>query len=356
MGQPGRHADRDVSAEPGTARIRAAGDGDIEAVDALWRACGLWRPWNDPVKDIAFCRDSADAELFVAELDGILVGTVMCGHDGHRGWLYYLAVDPAQQRQGLGRRLVRHAEGWLHRRGAPKVQLMIRTGNRAIEAFYETLGYEVSGVFVMERFLDRDAAAARQQARQDSPPPEAGPGQIEVVTTYLEMLEAPHRTSVAPPPGTALLKLDDPSVAFYRFLYETVGESWLWYERRQLADDALREIISDPDVDIYVLYTGGEPAGYVELDRRMPGAIELAYLGLRPGHVGQGLGRFLLSSAVDSAWRHGPRRLWVHTCNLDDPRALGLYQRVGFTVYKQERAIIDDPRTTGLIPAREKYG
>lgn len=343
-----------MSDQPATARIRAAGDGDIEAIDALWRACGLWRPWNDPLKDIAFCRASADAELFVAADGDRLVGTVMCGHDGHRGWVYYLAVDPGLQRQGLGRRLMRHAEGWLRRRGAPKCQLMIRHGNRAVEAFYEGLGYSHSGVFVMERFLDKAAAAAREKAHKEAPP--GGPNQIEVVTTYLEMRAAPRRPSVTPQRGTALLRLDQPSAAFYRFLYDQVGAPWLWYERRQMSDDALLAVITDPKVDIYVLYADGEPAGYAELDRRTRGEIELAYLGLRPDYVGHGLGLYLLSWAVDAAWRHGPDRLWVHTCNLDHPRALGLYQRVGFAVYKQERTMIDDPRTSGSFQTYEKDG
>lgn len=337
-----------MSTPPPGGRIRAAGDGDIEAIDALWRACGLWQPWNDPVKDIAFCRASTDAELFVAVTGDRLVGTVMCGHDGHRGWVYYLAVDPATQRQGLGRRLMRHAEGWLRRRGAPKCQLMIRHGNRAVEAFYKALGYTHSDVAVMERFLDKEARTARDKARKEG---EAGADKIELVTTYLEMRQAPRRPNVAPPRGTALLRLEQPSLAFYRFLYDQVGEPWLWYERRQMTDDALMAIIADPKVDIYVLYADGEPAGYVELDRRARGEVELAYLGLRPDYVGHGLGLYLLSWAVDAAWRHGPDRLWVHTCNLDHPRALGLYQRVGFTVYKQERTMIDDPRTTGQIPS-----
>ena len=341
-----------MTAEPATARIRAAGDGDVGAIDALWRACGLWRPWNDPVKDIAFCRASADAELFVAEADKRIVGTVMCGHDGHRGWVYYLAVDPAAQRHGLGRRLMRHAEGWLRRRGAPKCQLMIRNGNRAVEAFYAALGYRVSDVFVMERFLDANAEAARRKAQQDNAAEaaDAGPGRLDVVTTYLEMRAAPRRPNAAPPPGTALMRLDAPSVAFYRFLYDTVGAPWLWYERRLMTDDALAAVIDDPMVDVYVLFVGGEPAGFAELDRRSPPDIELAYLGLRPDYVGQGLGLYLLSWAVDAAWQHGPERLWVHTCNLDHPRALGLYQRIGFAVYQQEHSVIDDPRTTGLIP------
>jgi ribosomal protein S18 acetylase RimI-like enzyme len=339
-----------VTAEPATARIRAAGDGDIEAIGALWRACGLWRPWNDPVEDIAFCRAAADAELFVAEAGNRIVGTVMCGHDGHRGWVYYLAVDPAAQRQGLGRRLMRHAEGWLRRRGAPKCQLMIRNGNRAVEAFYEALGYRVSDVFVMERFLDEAAGAARRAAHQEGAEAADAPGKLEVITTYLEMRAAPRRPNTAPPPGTALLRLDAPSVAFYRFLYDTVGTPWLWYERRLMTDEALAAVIGDRMVDVYGLFVGGEPAGYAELDRRTPPDIELAYLGLRPEFVGQGLGLYLLSWVVDAAWQHDPDRLWVHTCSLDHPRALGLYQRIGFSVYRQERSVIDDPRTIGLIP------
>jgi GNAT superfamily N-acetyltransferase len=116
-------------------------------------------------------------------------------------------------------------------------------------------------------------------------------------------------------------------------------------------DDALAALIGDPAVDIYVLYQGGEPAGFAELDRRQRGEIELAYLGLRPDFIGHGLGLYLLSWAVDAAWSHEPDRLWVHTCNLDHPRALGLYQRVGFQVFHQERTKIDDPRATGLLPA-----
>jgi ribosomal protein S18 acetylase RimI-like enzyme len=327
-----------VTEPPARARIRAAVDGDVEAIGALWRACGLWRPWNDPVRDIAFCRAAADAELFVAEANDRLAGTVMCGHDGHRGWVYYLAVDPTVQRQGLGRRLMRHAERWLRRRGAPKCQLMVRNGNRPVEAFYRALGYERSDVFVMERFLDKAAAAARQAAGL-----ERG-RRIEVVTTYLQMRAAPRRPQAAPPSGTALLRLQAPSVAFYRFLYDTVGAPWLWYERRQMDDDVLAAIIGDPKVDVFTLFLSGEPAGFAELDRRTTSEIELAYLGLRPEFIGHGLGLYLVSWAVDAAWQHGPERLWVHTCNLDHPRALGLYQRAGFTVYRQERTMIDDPR------------
>jgi GNAT superfamily N-acetyltransferase len=117
-------------------------------------------------------------------------------------------------------------------------------------------------------------------------------------------------------------------------------------------DDAtLSAIIRDDRVEIYVLYVDGVPAGFAELDRREAEEIELAYFGLMPDFVGRGLGRFLLTWAIDTAWSHEPERLWVNTNSLDHPKALALYQRCGFRPYKQEPKLFDDPRITGLIPA-----
>ena len=101
-----------------------------------------------------------------------------------------------------------------------------------------------------------------------------------------------------------------------------------------------------------MLYVSGAPAGYTELDRRKENEIEVAYCGLVPDFIGQGLGTYFLNWTIDTAWRYRPGRLWVHTCNLDHPRALQTYQRAGFVPYKQETKVIDDPRATGLIPPR----
>lgn len=171
-------------------------------------------------------------------------------------------------------------------------------------------------------------------------------GKIETVITYLEMTDPPTSPPPAPPSvGVTLLKADEPAVSFYRFLYNAVGGDWLWYERREMDDEALAAIIGSPDVEVYVLRVGGVPAGYGELDYREKPHMELAYFGLMPEFIGRGLGRFLLRSMIDQAWtRHHPKRLWVHTCTLDHPGALGLYQRQGFVPYKQETEIIDDPR------------
>jgi GNAT superfamily N-acetyltransferase len=179
----------------------------------------------------------------------------------------------------------------------------------------------------------------------------APPGKIETVVTYLEMTAQP-TTSAPPRPAIklAMLRAESPPVEYYRFLYGAVGGPWLWYERQLLDDEALGAIVQDPAVEVYVLYVGGVPAGYSELDgRRMPD-IELAYFGLMPGYIGRGLGRYLLGWTVDQAWTRNPHRLWVHTCDLDHPRALGLYQRAGFVPYRQETIVIDDPKVTASTP------
>ncbi len=134
--------------------IRPYRDADRGAVVDLWQACGLTRPWNPPAADIALLRASGHGELLVAQAEGRVVGSAMIGHDGHRGWLYYLAVDPACRRRGLGRRLVAAAESWLVERHVRKVELMIRDTNRAIEEFYARCGYAREPVVVMSRWLD----------------------------------------------------------------------------------------------------------------------------------------------------------------------------------------------------------
>ncbi len=170
------------------------------------------------------------------------------------------------------------------------------------------------------------------------------PAKLECTVTFLEMRARPTDPGpLMPAAKLTLLRAEQPSVAFYRFLYETVGTPWLWHERGRLGDDELAEIISDPEVEVYVLYAAGVPAGFSELDLRKMPDIELAYFGLMPDFIGRGLGRYLLRWSIDQAWTHTPKRLRVNTCNLDHPRALGLYQRAGFVAYKQETTLIDDP-------------
>lgn len=160
------------------------------------------------------------------------------------------------------------------------------------------------------------------------------PASVTTLVTYLEM-RAPPPGRLRPPPGRGLevRRACRPTISFYRYLYENVGRDWTWTERRILGDPELAAIIHHPDDEVNVLFAEGVPAGYAELDRRAPPDVELAYFGLMPEFTRQGLGTFLLDWAIRHAWRAAPRRLWVHTCDLDDPRALDLYQSAGFRIY-----------------------
>lgn len=122
-------------------QIRPYQPADESTVVALWKACGLTRPWNDPHRDIAR-KLTEQPELFlVGEVDGQVVASAMIGFDGHRGWVYYLAVAPACQGRGYGRMLMARAEALLIERGCPKINLLVREGNDAVMAFYAKLGY-----------------------------------------------------------------------------------------------------------------------------------------------------------------------------------------------------------------------
>jgi GNAT superfamily N-acetyltransferase len=189
-----------------------------------------------------------------------------------------------------------------------------------------------------------------------APPPNPRPaagaradGKLESIITHLEMMARPSRPFRSPPrDDLSLARAERPTVSFYRYLYNTVGDPWLWVDRRKLDDATLAAIVQDPAVEVYVVYVRGVPAGYVELDRRVPGDIELAYLGIIPDFIGQKLGPYLLDWAIDRAWSYGPRRFWVHTCTLDHPGALPMYERAGFRPFKQETELVDDPR----LPSR----
>lgn len=134
-------------------------DRDVEAVVALWTACGLTRPWNDPYKDISFARQGEASTILVGEDAGVLVASAMVGHDGHRGMLYYVAVDPARQGRGIGKAAVKAAEAWLAKHGVWKVNLLVRSENDKVRGFYAALGYEINPVFCMARRLIPDAAS-----------------------------------------------------------------------------------------------------------------------------------------------------------------------------------------------------
>lgn len=167
---------------------------------------------------------------------------------------------------------------------------------------------------------------------------------VETVVTHLEMRAPPDAPAIAAPaPAVEVRRAVRPTVSFYRYLYDAVGGPWTWTERRLMDDEDLAAIVRDPRVEILVLWVDGVPAGYAELDRRAPPDVELAYFGLVPEFIGRGLGRFLLDAALRRAWREGPARVRVHTCDLDHPRALGVYEKSGFRVYDRRMGRVTVP-------------
>lgn len=134
-----------------------------DAAVALWHDCGLTRPWNDPHADLNRALAADNSTVLAAIDSGRLLGTVMVGHDGHRGWVYYLAVDPAARRQGLGRALMAAAESWVRATGIPKLQLMVRAANTEVVDFYVGLGYIDQECVVLGKFFDTSLDELRGQ-------------------------------------------------------------------------------------------------------------------------------------------------------------------------------------------------
>ena len=134
--------------------ISSIEDCDIPEVIALWQRCGSTRPWNDPAADIALARKEANATVLLGRNNGVLVASVLAGHDGHRGWVYYVTVDPEHRFKGYGRMIMSAAEDWLRARGIEKMQLMVREDNTKVHAFYQSLGYFEQERVVFAKWLD----------------------------------------------------------------------------------------------------------------------------------------------------------------------------------------------------------
>ena len=170
---------------------------------------------------------------------------------------------------------------------------------------------------------------------------------VAVTVTFLRMDQRP-QPGPALPPETSLVRLGCCSVPFYRFLYGTVGASHVWWLRRTLPDMELEAILSHPEVSVHVLYRGGEPAGFFEIDRRGRPTINLSYFGLLPHAVGRGLGSAFLDAAIQTAWGAGARMVTVNTCTADHARALPGYIRAGFHVVRRVDEIWEVPTRLGL--------
>ena len=129
---------------------------DRDAVVTLWTGCGLVMPWNDPDADIARAAGGPASDILVGEIDGAVVATAMVGDEGHRGWVYYVAVDPERQGHGLGAAMMAAAEAWHAARGVPKVMLLVRETNTRVVGFYEGLGYVQEPRVLLTKWVNRE--------------------------------------------------------------------------------------------------------------------------------------------------------------------------------------------------------
>jgi ribosomal protein S18 acetylase RimI-like enzyme len=138
----------------GALSIAPIEDGDVATVVALWQRCELTRPWNDPGADIALARRGPNSTILIGRDGDTIVATAMVGHEGHRGWVYYVAVDPGHRGKGHGRTMMDAAEDWLRDAGIAKLQLLVRPENAKVQAFYESIGYEEQPRIMYAKWLD----------------------------------------------------------------------------------------------------------------------------------------------------------------------------------------------------------
>jgi GNAT superfamily N-acetyltransferase len=174
-------------------------------------------------------------------------------------------------------------------------------------------------------------------------------GKIATVVTYLEMRERPRLSRMARPPGWSLERMTD-DLDRYRAIFQHVGEPWLWFSRAVMPDETLAAVVFDPKVEVHILSHGSADIGLLELDFRERGEAELTFLGLVPGALGRGAGRFLMNEAIRRVFAKPVNHFFVHTCTLDHPAALAFYMRSGFTAYKRAIEVADDPRLLGFLP------
>ncbi len=179
---------------------------------------------------------------------------------------------------------------------------------------------------------------------------EMPPEKLATIVTSLEMFSKPEQQAREKKPGWTLTFVENPDVEWYRDLYRNIGQEWLWFSRAIMPAEELATIIGNPKVEIRALEVDGKVAGLLELDYRVDGECELAFLGVTDGYLGQGVGKWLMNHAIDLAWNNSINRLWIHTCTLDHPRALPFYIKSGFKPYQRQLEIADDPRISGLYP------
>lgn len=160
--------------------------------------------------------------------------------------------------------------------------------------------------------------------------------QIPVKTYFLEMTERPDLEEIVFNDNFLILRAEKPTIAFYKFLFISLGNEWGWTSRLIMTDNDLKKDIDDPLLEIYVLYHKGVPAGYFELDKRKKSEVKLAYFGLFKEFIGKGLGKNFITFVLKQAWISNPEKVVLNTCEYDHPAALPLYLKMGFKIYHEE--------------------
>ncbi|MFT9066834.1 MAG: GNAT family N-acetyltransferase [Acetobacter syzygii] len=171
---------------------------------------------------------------------------------------------------------------------------------------------------------------------------------MKVTVTFMRMDHPPVNAPLALPPGWVLEDDVQLSVAQYRTLHFGVGRSCCWWMRQVLTDKALERLLATAPIKVGLLREQGQIRGFYELNLTDPQSINIAYFGLLPEAIGQGVGRSFLDGVVRRAWSYGPQTVRVNTCTADHPRALPLYKQMGFTVVRRVEEEWDVPDRLGL--------
>lgn len=313
MGLARRHAGRN-----GT--VNGFGIRTADRSDPATATCPLLGEFIDAAE-----RHGGNAAVLVGSVGAGLSGALLVRHDGETGYLD--RVKSWHPGLAHGRALLAAAEAWLAERGVRAV-ICEQAPDREL--------------FISAGYMAGDGSMSRVVAGTEGV-------RVPITITDLEMRQRPSEPVGPAPHGhkVSIHRAERPGVDFYRFLYNTVGASWYWVDRRLMSDEDLAAAVTGAGVELYVLQVAGVPAGYGELARTGED-VDLAYFGLMPGYIGRGIGWYFIRAIVDIAWSADPERLTVNTCDLDHPRALRTYQRAGFSVVGRRGSSIADPRTVGL--------
>ena len=176
------------------------------------------------------------------------------------------------------------------------------------------------------------------------------PGKIANVVTYLELLAPPAPWPEPQRPDLAFRRVAKPDVGWYRATIRSIGEAWLWFSPLVMPEAKLAALLGNPLLEVHALERDGETVGIAELDRRVPGEVEISFFGVVADEIGTGAARLLMNRSLALAFRGGTRRVWLHTCSFDHPAAVPFYRRSGFVPFKFAIEVSDDPRLKGQLP------